>query len=276
MAVSRYFGLPGCGKTTVLTMLALKGIKSGKYKNVYTNVENLYIHGVTYVPFDHFGIYEFRDCLLLIDEAMVECGDRDFKAFGKDKIRAFVMHRHKYSDIVLFSQEPDGIDKKIRSITDRMYYVKKGLLTGKWISKIYKIPYGLVWPSENSNGENLGKIVMGYKKPPIIASLFCKRVYRPRYYPYFDSWEDSPLPAIPEKYRPYQDPNHRDPIIRPYLNKTIILLRSVRRYRKQLRRSKVLPFSATLPKRNQIRRELRRARRLTSECQALGKIKAPT
>ena len=251
MAVSRYFGLPGCGKTTVLTMLAIQGVKSQKYKNIYTNVENLCVHGVTYVPFDLFGDYEFRDCLLLVDEAMVECGDRDYKAFGKKKIRAFVMHRHKYSDIVLFSQEPDGIDKKIRSITDRMYYVKKGLITGKWISTIYKIPYGLVWPSENSNGENLGKIVMGYKKPPFFASLFAKRIYRPKYYPYFDSWEDIPLDPIPSKYQPYQDPKYHRPVLRIYHNKSNILLRSRRRYLRKLRhddRQEV--FSSTLPPNN--------------------------
>lgn len=248
MAVSRYFGLPGCGKTTVLTMLAKKAIASGNYKHVYTNVQNLSVHGVTYVPFEYFGNKEFRDCLLLVDEAMVECGDRDYKNFGKEKIQAFVMHRHKYSDIVLFSQEPDGIDKKIRSITDRMYYVKKGLILGKWISTIYRIPYGLVWPSENSNGENLGKIVMGYKKPPLLASLFAKRIYRPKYYKYFDSWEDVQLDPIPECYKPYLDPQHRTPMIRPYLSKTHILLRSVRGYRRSLKVHKQVPFSSTLPK----------------------------
>lgn len=276
MSVSRYFGLPGCGKTTILTYLAIKGVKSGKYLHVYSNVEGLMVHGVTYVPFDLFGVYDFRDCLLLVDEAMIECGDRDYKSFGKEKIRAFVMHRHKNSDIVLFSQEPDGIDKKIRSITDRMYYVNKPLLTGKWISKIYKIPYGLVWPSENSNGENLGKIVMGYKKPPLLAALFCKRIYRPKLYKYFDSWEDYEAKPLPEKFQPYSDPNYRKPIIRPYLHKSNILLRSCRKYRKQLRRSDQVPFSSTLPKRSKIRRAIRRARRVTSECHALGKIKAPT
>lgn len=260
MSVSRYFGLPGCGKTTILTWLAYKAVRSGKYTYVYTNVQNLTVNGVTYVPFDLFGEYDFRDCLFLVDEAMVECGDRDYKAFGKQKIQAFVMHRHKNSDIVLFSQEPDGIDKKIRSITDRMYYVKKGLILGKWISSIYRIPYGLVWPSENSNGENLGKIVMGYKKPPLLASLFCKRIYRPKYYKYFDSWEDYDAKPLPEKYRPYSDPNYKKPILRLYLNKSIILLRSWRRYKRSLHRSdRCALISSTLPKRHFFRYRARRS-----------------
>lgn len=266
MSVSRYFGLPGCGKTTILTYLALQGVKSGVYKHVYSNVESLHVHGCTYVPFDLFGKYDFRDCLLLVDEAMIECGDRDYKSFSKEKIRAFVMHRHKNSDIVLFSQEPDGIDKKIRSITDRMYYVKKPVLTGKWISKIYKIPYGLVWPSENSNGENLGKIVMGYKKPPLLAALFCKRIYRPKLYKYFDSFEDYNSLPLPESFQPYQDPGYRKPIVRPYLNKTIILLRSVKRYRKSCKRLETSCFSSTLPRRTTIKRRLKRHQRHERVC----------
>lgn len=225
MAVSRYFGLPGCGKTTTLAMLALKAIQSGKYKDVYCNV-HLDIPGVTYIDFDCFGRYELRDCLILLDEAMVYCGDRDYKSFGKDRLEYAVMHRHHFADIVLFSQEADGIDKKLRSITDGMYYVKKGWLLGKWITTIYKIPYGIVWPSENSNGENLGKIIMGYMKPPLLAKLFARRIYRPKYYQYFDSWEVEELPSLPPEYKkiPGRIENRR--WIRTHCTKTAILLRS--------------------------------------------------
>lgn len=266
MAVSRYFGLPGCGKTTTLTALALKGVRSGKYENVYTNVA-LSVHGVTCVPFDVFGEYELRDCLFLVDEAMVVCGDRDHKNFGKEKLKEFVMHRHKNCDIVLFSQEADGVDKKIRSITDRMYYVKKGIFLGKWITNIYRIPYDVMFPGEKGGGDNIGAIIMGYKQPSILSRLFAKRMYRPRYYKYFDSWENDVLPSLPEKYQPYVDPEYRKPLIRPWLNKTVILLRSAKRYRRQHRRS---CFSSTLPKKSFFRRFMRRERSLTCECQALG------
>lgn len=216
MAVSRYFGLPGCGKTTVLTMLALKAIKSEKYKYVYANVR-LSIPGVIYVPFDWFGKYNFHDCLLLVDEAMVNCGDRDYKSFGKDKIRAFVEHRHFNMDIVLFSQEPDGIDKKIRSITDRMYYVKKGLITGRWFSSIYKIPYRLLFPE---NDENAGRILMGYVRPPFLSRLFARRLYRPKYYPFFDTYEvDFTLPEVPGSAVPYELPFDERPIFRSYFRR---------------------------------------------------------
>ncbi len=223
MAVSRFFGLPGCGKTTTCAMLALQSLRRGR--KVYGNVQ-MTLPGYTYVPFDVLGKYELRDCLILIDEAMVVCGDRDYKAFGKEKIEFFVMHRHYSTDVVLFSQEADGVDKKVRSISADMYYVKKGALLGHWFSTIYKIPYGIVWPSENDNGENLGKIVMGYMKPSILSRLFARRIYRPFYYRYFDSWEVRQLPALPYNYQPFPGVLDENRWFFRYLNKSSILLRS--------------------------------------------------
>lgn len=227
MAVIRYFGLPGCGKTTTLAFHALTASRSGKYRNIYSNVY-LTVDNVTVIPFDFFGVYELRDCLFLIDEAMIVCGDRDHKNFGKEKLKEFMMHRHKDCDIILFSQEADGVDKKIRSITDRMFYVKKGFFLGHWFSTIYRIPYDVMFPE---NGDRVGDIIMGYKKPPILARLFAKKLYRPKYYKYFDSWENDPLPALPAEYQPYRDPN--PPVFLPWCNKTLILLRTVKRIRKK-------------------------------------------
>lgn len=245
MAVIRCFGLPGCGKTTTLAYYALKAIKSHKYKNVYANT-HLSIHGVTYVPFDVFGKYEIRDCLFLVDEAMVYAGDRDHRNFGKEKIKEFVMHRHKDCDIILFSQEADGVDKKIRSITDRIYYIKKGFFLGKWFSILYRIPYAVAFPE---SGDHIGDIIMGYKKPPLIACLFSKRLYRPKLYDLFDSWESDELPPLPDIYQPYVDPSHRDPVLRPWLHKTFILLRQAKRYRRTVRSNQYFSFDLKRKKR---------------------------
>lgn len=236
MSVSRYFGLPGCGKTTTLTMLAYKGLTCGKYKHVYGNVQ-LGLPGYTYIPFDVLGKYQLDHCLVLIDEAMVECGDRDHKSFGKEKLELFVMHRHYKMDIVLFSQEADGVDKKVRSVSADMYYVKKGWLLGRWTSNIYKIPYGIVWPGQTDNGENLGKIVMGYTKPSIICRLLARRLWRPRWYRYFDSWEARGLAPLPSEFKPYPGKPLRDPWVLKWGYKTLILLRWYKGYKKGQKRS---------------------------------------
>lgn len=124
MAVSLYFGLPGCGKTTMLTKLALDGVSSGVYQNVYTNV-CLSVPGVTIIDNECIGQFELRDCLLLIDEATLFADSRAYKSFDKGKLEYFLEHRHRNADIVLFTQQWDGVDRKIRVITDRVYYIKK-------------------------------------------------------------------------------------------------------------------------------------------------------
>lgn len=201
MAVFRFFGLPGCGKTTVLTMFAYKFRK--KYSFVYSNV-HLNMPWVIYVPFEKFGEYELMDGIYLVDEATINCGDRDYKSFSKSKMKYAMEHRHHKLDIMFFSQEADGIDKKLRSITDRCYYVKKGFWTRNWLTSVYRVPYKVLWPDgEHNGGENAGRILMGYIKPPWWSRLFAIRVFRPRWYKYFDSWECDrmkPLEDVPVSY----------------------------------------------------------------------------
>lgn len=203
MAVSLFFGLPGCGKTTLLTVKALKAVKSGRYSSIYSNV-HIAVPGVTYIDNDCIGKFDLRDCLILIDEGTLFADSRGHKEFGKDKISFFLLHRHYNCDIIIFTQQWDGVDKKIRVITDRVYYVYKGFLLGKWITSYYRIPYGIIIPDpKKANGEKLGDIVQGYCKPNFLIRLFCPKIFRPRYYKYFDSWEAPALPMLPLQYQVY-------------------------------------------------------------------------
>lgn len=197
MAVSLFFGLPGCGKTTFLAMLAYKALKNNRYKYVYTNVA-LNMPGVTQITNECIGLYELRDCLLLIDEATLFADSRAYKSFSKAQMEYFLLHRHRNADIVLFTQQWDGVDRKIRVITDRVYYIYKGKLLGHWFSSCYRIPYGIIIPDPNKGSEKLGEIIQGYSKPPLLIRLFfTKRIFRPRYYPFFNSWELEELPVLP-------------------------------------------------------------------------------
>lgn len=224
MAVSLYFGLPGCGKTTILTYLALKAVKGVKYENVYSNVE-INVPGVTYITDECIGKYELRDCLLLIDEATLFADSRDYKNFSKGRLEYFLKHRHRNADIILFTQQWDGVDRKIRVITDRVYYVFKGWLLGHWFSTIWKIPYKVMFPNED--GDRAGEIIMGYVKPPILIRLFAKKIYRPPLYKYFDSWELDPMPDLPEHYSPIKENRYGIRLVKAWHNKTLILLRSL-------------------------------------------------
>ena len=220
MAISLYFGLPGCGKTTWLTKLAFDAVRKGKYQNVYTNV-HLNIPGVTIIDNECIGQYELKNCLLLIDEATLFADNRAYKEFSKGRMEYFLKHRHRCADIVLFTQQWDGVDRKIRVITDRVYYVYKGIFLGHWFSSCWRVPYGILFPDPKKTGAKLGEIVQGYSKPNILVRLFARRIYRPKYYPYFDSWELVELPPLPDAYRM----NEVDELISPVFRKTFRLNR---------------------------------------------------
>ncbi len=247
MAVSLYFGLPGCGKTTFLAYLAYKALRSGKYNFVYSNVR-LALPGVTLIENDCIGKYELRDCLLLIDEATLFADSRGWKDFSAGRLEYFLEHRHRCADIVLFTQQWDGVDRKIRVITDRVYYVYKGLILGRWVSSCYRIPYGIIIPDAKKNGsDRLGEIIQGYRKPPLFVRMFATRIWRPKYYKYFDSWELDSLPSLPTRYQPFWGKIEKKFLFVRWLNKTHILLRSFFFYGAGLHiQSILLPFLKTV------------------------------
>lgn len=197
--ISLYFGLPGCGKTTLLTATALKYIKKGI--KVYGNVP-LALDGYIYIDNDCIGKYMLEDCLILIDEGTLFANSRNYKTFSDALTSFFLLHRHYRVDIIIFTQQWDGLDKRIRVITDRVYYVYKGAFLGRWITSYYQIPYGIIIPDpKKSDSEKLGDIVQGYCKPSFFARLFSGgHLFRPRYYRYFDSWDCPKLPPLPELY----------------------------------------------------------------------------
>lgn len=208
-----YFGLPGAGKTTLMAKLAIDALNAKvfsngklvpKYNHVYCNVHTT-IPGVTYIDNECIGQYELRDCLILVDEATLFADSRDWKNFSGNRLEYFLTHRHYRADIFLFSQQWDAVDRKIRCITDRVYYIYKGFFTRPWLSKCYRIPYGIIIPDgkKTGNTERLGEIIQGYRKPPVFVRVFAQIVYRPKYYKYFDSFETKPLPPLPPKYRPF-------------------------------------------------------------------------
>lgn len=200
--ISLYFGLPGAGKTTVMAYLAKKAVKSKRYENVYSNVP-LQIKGVTFIDNDCIGKYQLEKGIILIDEAIIFADARRYKDFDKDKVKYFMLHRHYKVDICLFSQQWDGIDRKIRCITDRVYYVYKTKLLGKLFTYFYRIPYDIIIPDRKDGSDKLGEIVQGYIQPPWYVKLFKTRVFRPFYYKYFDSFLHDKLPELPEKYFKY-------------------------------------------------------------------------
>ena len=107
------------------------------------------------------------------------------------------------TDICLYTQQWDGVDRNIRVITDRVYYINKGFFTGWLYSSCYRIPYGIFIPDPKRAGEKLGEIVQGYCKPNLLVRMFALKLFRPFCYRFFDSWERTRLPPLPDKYKAF-------------------------------------------------------------------------
>lgn len=193
--VSIYFGLPGCGKTTTLCYLAQK--YKNKYKHIRCNVP-LGFSFVEPLDVDWLGKYAIEDSLLLIDEGTIAFDSRDFRNFGKEKTSFFMLHRHYKCDVIIFVQRWDAVDLKIRAVCERVFYVYRPKLIGRWFTKVWPVPYRVVWP-ENEKGKPVpGDLSMGYVKPSGLNTLLCLHIFRPSYYQYFDTYIRPDLPDIPE------------------------------------------------------------------------------
>lgn len=205
--ISLFFGLPGAGKTTLMCARIIKDLKSKRYKHVYTNVR-VKIPGCTVIDNECIGKYDLCNCALHIDEATLFADSRDYKNLDKGRLTYFLEHRHFKCDITLYTQQWDGVDRKIRVITDRCYYVYKSPLTGWYKTKYYRIPYGIIIPDPKKDGsEKLGEIVQGYCKPGFFARLINGgSIRRKKYYKYFDSFE-KPIgfASLPKKYQPFTE-----------------------------------------------------------------------
>ena len=188
-----YFGVPGCGKTTLLTKIAVKELRKisrgkSKYRNVYTN---FYCDGAKMIDFSDLNTFIVYDSLIIFDEITLDADNRDFKQFPKGIRDFMILHRHLGNDIIYATQSYELVDKKIRQLTQELWYMQKSVIpflreftTAK---RIYR--------NININ-EHTSELVLGYRFCNFIESLFTRNYkfcFRRFYYKYFNSFDDGIL-----------------------------------------------------------------------------------
>lgn len=122
--VSIYFGVPGSGKTTFAAWLARRDLKHGG--KVWSNVPITGTYKLD--PKTDIGRYMIENGRVIIDEAGIEYNNRDFKDFSKKSLYFYKYHRHYRLGIDIFSQGFDDMDKKIRTLAQKYYVVKKSII----------------------------------------------------------------------------------------------------------------------------------------------------
>lgn len=187
--IDLYIGLPGCGKTTLLSSFAVKYLKKGI--KVYSNIP-LAIDGVVYVKNEWIGFYDISNGVLLLDEGEIFAEARSYKTFPKQLSDWIMLHRHYRVQVKIFAQRYKGVDVKIRNLCEHVYMVRRGFLG---LSSYTPIDYRILVPDA---GEKAGDIVEGYRMKGMLPRIFSTRyIARRKYYKYFDSWSAPALPPLP-------------------------------------------------------------------------------
>lgn len=221
--ITCYFGVPGCGKTTLLTKIAIKELKK-KYNPFYWKKTYDFIYTINFdcpgcvqITYDDLAKFKFVNCLILIDEITLNADNRNFKQFTQKHKEFFLLHRHFGIDIVYATQNFENVDKKIRDITQDLWYMSKSVIplfsqftTSKRIYRCINI------------NEHTSELTLGYRFCNIIESFFVsnfKIVFRPFYYKYFDSYDELNLKDRPIYDKSVTNFNYPKNSLLYYLNK---------------------------------------------------------
>lgn len=211
--ITRYFGLPGAGKTSLACKLAIDEVKRislglSKYQYVFTNFDVKHPF-VFKVENDMIGKYNFQNCLLIIDEAYAFAGARNWKGYSVELMEYMNTHRHyvtdvdRYrNDIVIISQGANAIDSSLRQITEKCCYIRKSKLNPNKtkiieliLTPIIPVKKGIM--NEQGSGDVAEDIPIGYQMPGILGQLRSPSFDRRPYYQYFDTCERKKLPDVP-------------------------------------------------------------------------------
>lgn len=142
--ISIYFGLPRCGKSTLICKHLLYQIRkrnkvlkrckkahslnplhnSSVYENFYTNFDNTLCPNVSVSGLGKSFVYP-DNSLICIDEAGIEYNSRKTLSLSQDTIKYLKLHGHYCSDIEFYSQSYEDMDITIRRLAERYYFVSR-------------------------------------------------------------------------------------------------------------------------------------------------------
>lgn len=197
------YGGPGSGKSTYLTLEAVRALKSGY--PVYSNVP---IKGCFQVEISDLGKWNIPSgSLLIVDEIGSELNNRDFSVnFRSIKhkdgtvspslaLKWWKQHRHEGVECIAASQGFDDMDKKIQTLGSDYFIVRKIPLKG----------FPIVYLKEIRKRPDLDE----ESHQPVDGFFFRKFGFRLCFgrfcWPYFDSFSRMGLPE--KSWVKYGDPS---------------------------------------------------------------------
>lgn len=179
-----FFGRKRCGKSTLLTRLALRALAAGQ--TVYSTIP---IAGTYFFDGKQTGFFQFEPgSLVLIDEVGLVFPSRDFKSFKAETRSLFKLQGHYKLTIVICSQSFD-VDKAIRDLCDEIYLVKKWF---KWLSICKRVRRSIVVTKATDYGGSTFADQYELTKLPFGRNRIF--TWLPLYWNKFDSYAAPKLP----------------------------------------------------------------------------------
>lgn len=196
-----YFGVPGVGKTTILTSIGkneFKKIRLGRsnYDHIYTINFSINIPSIVQITWEDLATYKFYNSLILIDEITLDADNRKFKDFSDAHRDFFVLHRHLGCDVIYATQDFEKVDAKIRGLTFDLWYMTKSVIPFLNQFTCCKRIYRNIAINEHTSD-----LVYGYRFCNMLEALFAKNfkiVFRKPLYKYFNSFTEMSLATRPE------------------------------------------------------------------------------
>lgn len=199
--ISYVFGLPGSGKTTFLAWCASRALRgkslsiglpfaggcslqtthSRDYLNIYSNFPLL---GAKPFDWEELGVFDYHDCLILVDEIMMLCDSRAWKTYPEN-IKYFMSHHRHYNiDFICCSQSYKDTDLRIRNLAQQFLLIEN------------KGSYSRISPIHHYMDVTSRQIDDWYEKA---APLGCRFLRRKKLYSLFDSFSKKELKPLPDR-----------------------------------------------------------------------------
>lgn len=200
--VNLVIGLPGSGKTTSLAAITHIFTHSRASKKSGLRVfSNVPVKDAIPYSWNEFGKYDMSRSVVCLDEAGLCVDNRAFKTnFTPERLEYLKLLRHRHDILICFSQTSD-VDLKIRAMAGQVWICTRSRIPGVTVLSPVNRKIGV--------DEDQHQLMdMYYLRHPFLQFFAAKRIFRPFYYGYFDSYEAPELPNLPDR-DPYSVPARR-------------------------------------------------------------------
>lgn len=179
---SLVMGSPGTGKSTLAAIIARHALKAGHKVWSTEPIQGTYKLDIKADPHQ----WDIQDGWVLIDEAGIAMGNREWKGFTPKQLEFFKLYRHYKLRIVILSQDKDDADKKVRNLATKIYLMQKTFVP---FSVRYDKFYIFVGPNESQED-----IVRKYEPIPWFLGGHVYRFRHPKVWKMFDTHCGKKLP----------------------------------------------------------------------------------